>query len=197
MARLEISLLGPFGITLDGDPATGFVSDKVRALLAYLAVEGEQPQRRETLAGLLWGEYPDRSARDSLRNALANLRRVIGDREAQPPYLHITPQVVQLHPDGEAWVDASAFTQAVGELGHLLEVRGIDRLESAVALYRGGFLEGFSLPDSAAFEEWALLVREQLQRRMLAALGALVEGYERRGDVERALAHAWRLVELE
>jgi DNA-binding SARP family transcriptional activator len=32
---------------------SGFASDKVRALLAYLATEVDQPQRREKLAGLL------------------------------------------------------------------------------------------------------------------------------------------------
>jgi len=114
VAGLEISLLGLFRVTLDGDPATGFVSDKVRALLAYLAVEGAQPQRREILAGLLWGGYPERSARASLRNALTNLRHVIGDREAQPPYLRITPQAIQLHPEGDVLLDVTAFTQAVG-----------------------------------------------------------------------------------
>ena len=39
MARLSLSLLGPFQVTLDGDPIIAFESDKVRALLAYLAGE--------------------------------------------------------------------------------------------------------------------------------------------------------------
>ena len=41
MARLSIRLLGPFQVTLDGQPVTAFEPDKVRALLAYLAVESE------------------------------------------------------------------------------------------------------------------------------------------------------------
>jgi DNA-binding SARP family transcriptional activator len=47
-------------------------------------------------------------------------------------------------------------------------------LEEAVGFYRGSFLEGFSLADSAPFEEWALLKREELQRQMLAALQQLI-----------------------
>jgi hypothetical protein len=39
MARLTVNLLGPFQVTLDGQLVTAFESDKVRALLAYLAVE--------------------------------------------------------------------------------------------------------------------------------------------------------------
>jgi DNA-binding SARP family transcriptional activator len=58
------------------------VTGKVRALLAHLAVKADRPHRRETLAGLLWPDYPERSARASLRNALSDLRTAIGDRNA-------------------------------------------------------------------------------------------------------------------
>jgi hypothetical protein len=39
MARLDISLFDTFQVALAGQPVTQFESDKVRALLAYLAVE--------------------------------------------------------------------------------------------------------------------------------------------------------------
>ena len=44
------------------------------ALLVYLAVESERPHRRESLVGLLWPDYAERSARANLRHSLANLR---------------------------------------------------------------------------------------------------------------------------
>jgi DNA-binding SARP family transcriptional activator len=46
---------------------------KALALLCYLAVN-RQPFSRETLAGLLWGEMPDDSARMNLRRTLSRLR---------------------------------------------------------------------------------------------------------------------------
>ena len=82
MAYLSLFLLGPFQITLAEEPVTSFESDKVRALSAYLAVEAHRPHRRDSLAGLLWPDWPDRAARTNLRNALANLRTAIGDRHA-------------------------------------------------------------------------------------------------------------------
>ena len=113
MAQLSIFLLGSFRVALDGEPVTGFVSDKARALLAFLAVEAEQAHRRETLAGLLWPEYPERSARASLRNALANVRQVIGDREADPPFLCIARQTIQFNPEADAQVDVRTFTEGL------------------------------------------------------------------------------------
>ena len=38
----------------EGEPVTGFESDKARALLAYLAVEAHRAHQREKLAGMLW-----------------------------------------------------------------------------------------------------------------------------------------------
>jgi len=50
--RLRLSFLGPFQVTLDGKLVSSFEADKVRALLAYLAVESSRPHRREQLAAV-------------------------------------------------------------------------------------------------------------------------------------------------
>ncbi len=148
MARLSLSFLGPFQVTLDGQPATGFESNKVRALLAYLAVEADRPHARESLAGLLWPDYPDRSALNSLRSALANLRGAIGDRDAEPPFLLITRGSVQFNSAVTTHLDTAELQRAAA--------CSIDELESIVQLYLGDFLTGFSLADSPPFEEWLL-----------------------------------------
>jgi adenylate cyclase len=195
MARLAVGLLGSFQVTLDGKAVIGFESDKVRALLAYLTVEAEGPHRREKLAGLLWPDWPERAARTNLRRALANLRRVIGDHRATPPFLHISRQTIQFNSASDAWVDVAVFT-------NFLEAKGtpqqtIHHLGEAVELYRGGFLEGFSVGDSPAFEEWALLNRERFHRLVMEAFRRLADCHEQRGEYERALQHAWRQVELD
>lgn len=85
MARLAISLMGPYEVALDGQPVPWFQSDKVRALLAYLAVEAAKPHARHALAGLLWPDVPEAHALHSLSQALYNLRRVLHDQAAPPP----------------------------------------------------------------------------------------------------------------
>src|SRR4051812_13489620 len=107
MQHLEHYFLGPFRVAVDGATLTGFATDKVRALLAYLAVEGHHAHRREALAGLLWPDYPESDALVSLRQALRRLRQALGltTSEATPTapadpstVLRVTPQTVQLAP---------------------------------------------------------------------------------------------------
>lgn len=195
MARLSISLLGAFQIVLDGRPVTDFKSNKVRALLAYLAVEADRPHRRETLAGLLWPEWPNRDALSNLRYALSDLRGTIGDREADPPFLLISRDTLQLNPEGDHWVDVTAFLERVSTSG--AGGTATEHLEEAVEIYRGPFMAGFSLADCPGFEEWALFTKEQLSQQMAATLHTLSVTYEERGDYEQAQAYAWRLLELE
>jgi adenylate cyclase len=198
MAHLSIRVLGPFEVSLNGEPVSGFASDKVRALLAYLALSPDHPHRREALAGLLWPEFPERSARTNLRNALANLRNVLGehalpgDGAASPPFLHVTRQTIQFNGQSDYWLDADAFEDLLA----LLSSTSV-QLEQAVSLVRGSLLEGFTLADAAPFEEWLMLRREYFGRQLLEALDSLAVIHEGYGAYEQALSHAHRRVELE
>ena len=86
MARLSIRLLGPYQIALYGQPVTAFESDKVRALLAFLAVESERAHRRETLAGLLWPGDPWQAA--TLTNPSPTNQQCENARAVFPPIAH-------------------------------------------------------------------------------------------------------------
>lgn len=201
MARLSVSLLGPFRVSLAGAPVSSFKCNKVRALLAYLAVERDRPRSRQVLAGLLWPDWPGRDALSNLRYALSDLRKVIGDRapadgpDEQPPVLLVTRDTLQLNPRSDTWVDVVAFARLVATDD--TDPRLLNRLERAVALYRGSFLEGFSVEDSAPFEEWALFTREQMSRQLSAALHRLAAAYEEQSEYEQMQAHAWRQLEVE
>jgi len=192
MAYLSLSVLGSFQATLGGAPVTDFESDKVRALLAYLAVEAHRPHRRDALAGLLWPDWSNRAARTNLRNALANLRAAIGDRSAAPPYLLISRDTLRFNRASDHWLDVAAFRSLVAQ-----DPPVASDLEEAVALYHGCFLESFFLKGASAFDDWSLLTRERLQRQALAALRWLAAYYEQRGEYGRSRAYAWREVELE
>ena len=153
MVGIEITLLGSFEVKRDHQPLSGFESDKARALLAYLATETDRPHRREALAGLFWPDTPETTARTNLRSALANIRKVIGDHQADPPFLIITRQTIQFNRLSAAWVDVEIFSRAAADE---TPSNNIQRLHDAAALYKGHFLGDFFLAGAPSFEEWAL-----------------------------------------
>ena len=79
---LSLSFLGTFQVKLNHEPVTNFGYDKVRALLAYLALESSFPQRRELLITLFWPDQTETVARKSLNQALYILRRAVGDSQS-------------------------------------------------------------------------------------------------------------------
>ncbi len=204
MPHLAIDVLGALQVTLDGHPVTGFESAKARALLVYLAVESNQPHPRDALAGLLWPEESDRSARNNLRQTLANVRQAIGDRaSAGQPFLLVTREAIQFRVSSDCTLDLNTFDSLLTACSmhahrHPEGCKSCaDRMQRAVELYRGDFMAQFFLSDSAPFEEWALVQRENLNRRALEALDCLAEYHSRRGAHEQALALARRALGLD
>jgi DNA-binding SARP family transcriptional activator len=188
VAVLQISLLGPFQVFVNDKPVIHFESNKVRALLAYLAAEPDRQHRREVLADLLWSAYPRPSALANLRFTISSLQKSLDNPHTA--CLNVWRDSLQFNPSAQAAVDAWEFTQ-------LLRLPDAPNLEFAARLYRGAFLEGFSLPDSAPFEEWLALKREQYARLVLKALNDLAHLAISQGRYELAQQYAWRQVEIE
>jgi DNA-binding SARP family transcriptional activator len=63
----------------------------------------------------------------------------------------------------------------------------IERLEQALALYRGEYLEG-------VYADWCTLERERFRERFLSALESLAGLRAARGDLQRAIENYQRLL---
>ena len=98
---LRVRVLGATELAVDRRPLVGLASAKATALLVYLAVTGTA-QSRSALAGLLWSDLPEATARASLRLALTKLRRAV------PARLLVTRQTVALDPARPVWVDCQS-----------------------------------------------------------------------------------------
>jgi predicted ATPase/DNA-binding SARP family transcriptional activator len=203
MAHLSLGVLGSLQVSIDDTPVAKLESDKVRALLVYLAVEADGPHRRESLVGLLWPECLEAVARHNLRQALLSLRQAIGDQAARPPYLLISREAIQFNRASDFSLDLDRFS-AILQACKQERSRGSEepsvraaRLEEAVKLYRGEFLQGFFLEDSEEFEQWALVQRESLHQQVLDAHVDLADYYEQHGDFQAAHRHALRQLELD
>lgn len=188
--RYVLNLLGTWQVQANGTSVTHFRGEKVRALLAYLAVESDRPHARARLAGLLWPELPDDLAGRNLSQALVRLRTALGVRpgmDGDP--LWATRQDVQWRPE-LGFVDVTEFSRL-----SISTERG--DLERAAALYRGEFLAGFGLRDSEAFEEWLLVTRERLKEVALGVLHVLAERALGAGRAIDAVATARRQLRLD
>jgi len=186
--RLTLITLGSPRVELDGAPLTVF--DKVQALLLYLAIESHAPHRRETLAGMFWPEQPDKAARNNLRVSLFRLRHAIGDTDSLTPFLHVTNTTVTFNPHSACDLDLARFQALITEADPRPIAEGI-------SLYRGDFLQGFYVADSAAFEAWAQILRQQLHTQALDTLARLAEHHLAQHAYSAAQRYALRQLELE
>src|SRR5262245_28426904 len=106
---IELRLFGHPELRINGEPVAPALPHKALALLYYLAL-AEQPVGRETLAALLWPHPPMHTAKHSLRNLLALLRKPLGDG------LEITPRTIALSVAHPQQIDVVAFEQGLAVL---------------------------------------------------------------------------------
>jgi DNA-binding SARP family transcriptional activator len=107
------------------------------------------------------------------------------------PYLTITWQTVAFNQDSACWLDVAEF-----EAGAATK-EDIGCLQSAVTLYHGDFLDGFTLPDAPQFEEWVLAQRARLREMALSALHTLITHFAAQAEYEAAIAYTRQLLAIE
>ncbi|MBK8020858.1 MAG: tetratricopeptide repeat protein [Chloroflexi bacterium] len=171
---LKLQLLGGLQITLDDEPVTGFVSGKVQALLCYLALTPQQTHLRSSLAALFWGDMPDEDASTNLRQAIANLKRLL------EPYFDITRQSVAFKAEAPHWIDAVEFMRT-----------------RDAGLYRGELLAGFGIADAPEFDDWLTSERERLHDQAISILRQQAASQQSAGSDETAIATMHRLLRLD
>lgn len=159
---------------------------KAQSLLVYLVMHRDQPQFRDHLAELFWGDRPERNARRSLTTALWQIRRCLPGEN----FLLTDAADVQFNPNSMFWLDVAEFE----ELARTTSNRSpspsahLPALQHAVELYRGDFLEGF-------YDDWVLTERYRLENLYHDGLAQLMAAREALGEHEAALAAALRLLE--
>lgn len=144
------------------------------AILALLALAGEQGLSRDVLIAYLWPEHDDAAARNALKQALHALRRDLGQ-----PDLVVGGSVLRLNPaivDADVWEFDRAHARA--------------DWQAAIEVYRGTLLDGVHLGGSAELEHWIDVRRERYARRFAEAVEAAAGALSARGDF-RGAADCW------
>jgi DNA-binding SARP family transcriptional activator len=161
--RYRLSLLGPFRLIDAAGREIAIASKKNRLLLAMLGCAPGMGRGREILATALWSEYGDEQAKSSLRQAMAVLRKELGERGYN--ILTSLDSKVSLNPDALT-VDVDEFTHAAGSP----DAAG---LRIAVSLWQGEFLQGTAAAEES-LEAWLRERREQFRSLYSRALDSLI-----------------------
>lgn len=156
---LSIKLLGRFEVHLQGEPVD-IPYRPAQSLLAFLILNAGAEYRREHLAGMLWPDSDETTARANLRQILWRLRKAIGDG-------HLVTSKVSVAFDASAdhWLDVSLI-KTEGYEGWPLS-----RLLEAISAYEGELLPGF-------YDDWIVqervVLRSAFERKMNVLLARLL-----------------------
>lgn len=181
-AKLKLHFFGGFRIhDAQGRPLE-LTGKKGSAIIAYLSRCPGMTATREKLADLLWSNSDSEHSRNSLRQALSVLRQDLSP--AGTDILRSNKDTIGLK--------AGSIDSDIEVLEMAQSARSGGKLEEAISVYAGPFLDGF-FSGSGAFEDWAAAEREKF---LSLAIGSL-EKLARLVDVEKGLVIARRLLSLE
>lgn len=165
-----VSIEGPSGV------ATGRAARRhALALLALLATSRSRRLSRDRLIGYLWPESGASLARNLLSQALHALRQALGSDA-----IRSEGEELVLNPESMA-CDVWEFEEELAS----------GEPERALDLYRGPFLDGFSISGSVEFDRWADAERERVRQAYLRAMEEMAEAATNREDL-KAAADWWR-----
>src|SRR6266508_4151391 len=143
---LEVRLFGKFEVKYEGK-SISISSRPAQSLFSYLILSAGTSHRREKLAGLLWPDSLEETARDNLRHALWRMRKAL-EAASSTRFLHADDVTISFKESSDYWLD-------VAELEKVSENASADDLIAVLSNYQGELLPGF-------YDEWVVLEREHL-----------------------------------
>ena len=165
---LEISLFGEQRVAVDGSVVSELGSPRAMALLGFLLLHRDAPQRREYIAAQFWPESTETQARTNLRRELHALRAGLPQASQWLAAEHGT---LLWRLDGGCRLDVADFEAAAESAAAALatgDPAGF-RQAAAAALhaYRGELMP-------AVYDDWVQAERERLHRKCVTLLDQLI-----------------------
>ncbi|MCP4384388.1 MAG: tetratricopeptide repeat protein [Hyphomicrobiales bacterium] len=183
---IRINLFGKLSVTGSGGEQIPLAGAKTQGLLAYLALNTEMPPTRDQIIALFWGDRFSDQARQSLRQAIAKLKRTLAD-EADDVVLTEHDRV-GLNPD-RVQVD-------IDEFGRLVNDTSPEAIKRAVSLLSGPLLDGL-YGQQADFDDWIVSERQRFSTLSLKVLERAAEYELMQGKTQSALDYARRIVAID
>ena len=171
---MRIRLLGGLEVVSPRGEPVRFATRKTALLFAALTLAGRRGVRRETLCDLFWPGRGEAQARNSLRQALADIRRLFPPGNGAAIHVEAdleTAALVADVADGDVWL----FDQ-------LIQRGDPASLALAADLYQGDLLDGVALPEP--LDQWFAPHRSAYRRKALELVDLLSRAYPAIGTTE-------------
>ena len=183
---LTIKTLGQFDILLNGVSLLEGTDVKRGLFLAYLA-EKRKPQPRLEMARMLWPGADDSVAQVNLRSLLLRLRR-----DGLEQYINAGRTMVTLTEWHTIHYDVALLRALASNLNEV----SLAELKTAADLYQGAFLQSVLLDSYLHLDEWASVVRAEMEFLGVQLISMLVSQMIYLGNTESILPHAENLVAM-
>lgn len=146
MSQITVQLLGSPLVSLDGEKMI-FPYRKAEGLFYYLCVR--KFISRDEAIGVLWADCDENAARKNLRDAIYNIRRILGT------------DIIFVHGNSSMELNQERILR--------IDLEDVTK-DNILETYRGEFLGYFYVKKCLEFEEWAGEMREGLRQQYVAAL---------------------------
>jgi DNA-binding SARP family transcriptional activator len=192
-AGLRVWLFGSVRVEHEAHNGDVSLTPSVQALLAYLLLNRGRSVPRDVLAGVFWGEVPERRSRRCLNTALWRLRQALEPQGVTSgAYLIRTPgHGIAFNQESDFWLDVQDFEDAVLVTRYSpesVEAHRIERLDEALRGYHADLLDGI-------YDEWALAERDRLRELYLNSLAWLMRCQEETGAWRQAIDCGLRVLQ--
>lgn len=192
MAILKMELLGAPKLCIDEHPCKIGIR-KAEAML-YYSFFSTRPVASLYLCDLLWPNTEEKKARQNLNDAFYSLRKGLQDAQAPEAIVDILKRsrdgFVDFNRNCGYACDVEAFE---GILSNATDKTESQTLAKALELYRGPFLENFSVQDTPDFEAWVTAKRQTLEGSYRKLLHLLSTQYLTQGNWPEAIKCLERL----
>lgn len=177
---LDVKLLGPLQISVNGERIPCFPTRKAAELFAFLAINHNRLHHRDVLSTILWPESPVHKTRRRLSTELWRIHQLLGNHSH---CIYRTTEHLSFKVNTNFCLDVVHFNR-------LARKNNLEDLRQAYQLYRGDFLEG-------CYTNWCLRERRHLLDSYLTLLENLVYLLKNENHFGEAILYAKRILDID
>jgi len=156
MEKLNLKLLGEFGLQSQRGQSIRISSKKARTLVAYLASRPGHPVSRVELARMLWEKHDEPQALTNLRQNLSVINNQL---------CGICPNWL-IKDSGFISLNSTLFTSDIGLIHELAGTTDRAKLERVTELFSGSFLEGLAFNEESV-TRWLEQARQKYELQQI------------------------------